>query len=56
MYDEAKRFSEALVVYYWTERGIDARIVRIFNTYGPASDPADGRVVPNFITQALRYH
>ena len=54
MYDEAKRFGEALVVHYWTERGVDARIVRIFNTYGPASDPADGRVVPNFITQALR--
>lgn len=53
MYDEAKRFGEALMAHYWTERGADARIVRIFNTYGPHSDPADGRVVPNFITQAL---
>jgi nucleoside-diphosphate-sugar epimerase len=54
MYDEAKRFGEAMVAHYWTDRGADARIVRIFNTYGPHSDPLDGRIVPNFITQALR--
>ena len=52
MYDEAKRFGEALAVAYRNE-GVDARIVRIFNTYGPRSDPLDGRMVPNFITQAL---
>jgi nucleoside-diphosphate-sugar epimerase len=54
MYDEAKRYGEALVMAYVRSRGTDARIVRIFNTYGPNSDPADGRLVPNFITQALR--
>src|SRR6476620_1001661 len=54
MYDEAKRYSEALTTVYLRSRGVDARIVRIFNTYGPNSDPADGRLVPNFITQALR--
>jgi len=54
MYDEAKRFGEALTMAYAKTRGIDARIVRIFNTYGPRSDPFDGRMVPNFITQALR--
>lgn len=54
MYDEAKRYGEALTMAYHRTRGTDARIVRIFNTYGPQSDPADGRLVPNFITQALR--
>lgn len=54
MYDEAKRFGEAMVAHYWTDRDADARIIRIFNTYGPNSDPLDGRIVPNFITQALR--
>jgi nucleoside-diphosphate-sugar epimerase len=53
MYDEAKRFGEALTMTYYRDRGVDARIVRIFNTYGPNSDPADGRLIPNFITQAL---
>ncbi|MCK9519543.1 MAG: SDR family oxidoreductase [Dehalococcoidia bacterium] len=53
MYDEAKRYGEALVMAYVRSRGVDARIVRIFNTYGPNSDPNDGRLVPNFITQAL---
>jgi UDP-glucuronate decarboxylase len=53
MYHEAKRYGEALVVAYERSRGVDARIVRIFNTYGPNSDPADGRLVPNFICQAL---
>jgi dTDP-glucose 4,6-dehydratase/UDP-glucuronate decarboxylase len=54
MYDEAKRYGEALTTAYARSRGVDARIVRIFNTYGPRSDPADGRMVPNFIVQALR--
>ena len=53
MYDEAKRFGEAMTVAYG-KLGADVRIVRIFNTYGPHSDPYDGRLVPNFITQALR--
>src|SRR5437764_1605630 len=54
MYDEAKRYGEALTMAYFRDRGVDARIVRIFNTYGPRSDPNDGRIVPNFIVQALR--
>ena len=53
-YDEAKRYGEALTMAYARARGVDARVVRIFNTYGPRSDPFDGRMVPNFITQALR--
>jgi nucleoside-diphosphate-sugar epimerase len=53
-YDESKRFGEALTMVYLRQYGLDARIVRIFNTYGPRSDPDDGRLVPNFITQALR--
>lgn len=53
-YDEGKRFAEALTVNYQREFGMDARIVRIFNTYGPRSDPEDGRIVPNFIRQALQ--
>lgn len=52
-YDESKRFAEALTMTYVRAFGTDARIVRIFNTYGPHSDPDDGRVVPNFVTQAL---
>jgi nucleoside-diphosphate-sugar epimerase len=52
-YDESKRFGEALTMIYVRSRGLDARIIRIFNTYGPHSDPNDGRIVPNFITQAL---
>lgn len=52
-YDEGKRFAEALTMVYVREAGVDARIVRIFNCYGPRSDPDDGRLVPNFITQAL---
>jgi len=52
-YDEGKRFAEALTMIYVREYGVDARIVRIFNCYGPNSDPNDGRIVPNFITQAL---
>jgi nucleoside-diphosphate-sugar epimerase len=53
-YDEGKRYAEALTSTYIRHHGLDGRIVRIFNTYGPRSDPDDGRLVPNFITQALR--
>ncbi len=52
-YKEAKRFGEAAVITYHRERGVDGRIVRIFNTYGPRNRPDDGRVIPNFINQAL---
>ena len=54
MYDEAKRFAEALTMSYHTFHGINTRIVRIFNTYGPRMRLDDGRVIPNFIQQALR--
>ncbi len=54
VYDEAKRFAEALTMAYHRFHGIDTRIVRIFNTYGPRMHLDDGRVVPNFIQQALR--
>ncbi|MGA7340513.1 MAG: UDP-glucuronic acid decarboxylase family protein [Terracidiphilus sp.] len=54
VYDEAKRFAEALVMAYHRSRGVDTRLVRIFNTYGPRLHPSDGRVVSNFIMQALR--
>ena len=54
MYDEAKRFSEALTFAYHRTHGVDIRVVRIFNTYGPRMQPDDGRVVSNFIIQALR--
>lgn len=53
VYDEAKRFAEALTLAYFRYHGIDTRIVRIFNTYGPRMRLDDGRVVPNFIKQAL---
>ena len=53
-YDEAKRFAEALAMAYHREHGIETRIVRIFNTYGPRMRLNDGRVVPAFISQALR--
>jgi dTDP-glucose 4,6-dehydratase len=53
VYDEAKRFAEALTIAYHNYHGIDTRIVRIFNTYGPRMHLDDGRVVPNFIQQAL---
>jgi len=52
-YDESKRFGEALLAAYSREKGLETRIARIFNTYGPRMDCGDGRVVPNFITQAL---
>ncbi len=54
VYDEAKRFAEALTLAYQREHGMETRIVRIFNTYGPRNALDDGRVVPNFIGQALR--
>ncbi len=54
MYDEAKRFAEALTMAYHHTHGVDTRIVRIFNTYGPRMRPQDGRVVSNFLVQALR--
>ncbi|HEX7117784.1 MAG TPA: UDP-glucuronic acid decarboxylase family protein [Longimicrobiales bacterium] len=54
VYDEAKRFSEAMAMAYHRAHGVDVRIVRIFNTYGPRMRPNDGRVVSNFIVQALR--
>lgn len=54
MYDEAKRYGEAMTMAFVRSRGQDARVVRIFNTYGPNSDPDDGRVVTNLIVQALR--
>ncbi|HVB32641.1 MAG TPA: UDP-glucuronic acid decarboxylase family protein [Gemmatimonadaceae bacterium] len=53
VYDEAKRFAEAMTMAYHTYHGLDTRIVRIFNTYGPRMRPRDGRVVSNFIVQAL---
>ena len=54
VYDEAKRFAEAMTMAYHRFHGVDTRIVRIFNTYGPRMRPDDGRVVSNFIVQALR--
>jgi dTDP-glucose 4,6-dehydratase len=54
MYDEAKRFSEAVTSTYRNHLGVDTAIVRIFNTYGPRMSVADGRAIPNFIAQALR--
>ncbi len=54
VYDEAKRFAEAMTMAYLRAHGIDTRIARIFNTYGPRMRPGDGRVVSNFIVQALR--
>lgn len=53
VYDEAKRFAEAITMAYHTYHGVDVKIVRIFNTYGPRMRPRDGRVVPAFICQAL---
>ncbi|HMN63099.1 MAG TPA: SDR family oxidoreductase [Anaerolinea sp.] len=55
VYDEAKRFAEALTMAYHRYHGLNTRIVRIFNTYGPRMRLDDGRVVPNFIQQALRH-
>ncbi|MGD0860901.1 MAG: UDP-glucuronic acid decarboxylase family protein [Terracidiphilus sp.] len=54
VYDEAKRYAEALVMAYHRYRGVNTHLVRIFNTYGPRLHPSDGRVVSNFMMQALR--
>ena len=54
VYDEAKRFAEAMTMAYHRHHGLDVRIVRIFNTYGPRMQPDDGRAVSNFLVQALR--
>ena len=54
MYDEAKRFAEALIWVYRHQKNVNTCMVRIFNTYGPHMDPEDGRVVSNFIIQALK--
>jgi dTDP-glucose 4,6-dehydratase len=53
VYDEAKRFAEAMTMAYRRYHGVDAKIVRIFNTYGPRMRPRDGRAIPSFVTQAL---
>jgi dTDP-glucose 4,6-dehydratase len=54
VYDEAKRFAEAMTMAYHRYHGLDTRIVRIFNTFGPRMRRDDGRAIPNFIHQALR--
>jgi dTDP-glucose 4,6-dehydratase len=54
VYDEAKRFAEAITMAYHRYHGVDTKIVRIFNTYGPRMRVKDGRAIPNFISQALR--
>jgi len=54
VYDESKRAAEAYVMAYHRQHGVDTRIVRIFNTYGPGMRADDGRAIPNFATQALR--
>jgi UDP-glucuronate decarboxylase len=53
-YDEGKRCAETLFFDYWRQHGLEIKVVRIFNTYGPRMHPNDGRVVSNFIVQALR--
>ena len=53
-YDEGKRYAESLIMEFVRQYGVDARIARIFNTYGPRSNPFDGRVVPNFCMQGLQ--
>jgi dTDP-glucose 4,6-dehydratase len=54
VYDEAKRFAEAMVMAWHRSRGVNTHLVRIFNTYGPRLHPSDGRVISNFMMQALR--
>jgi dTDP-glucose 4,6-dehydratase len=54
VYDEAKRFAEAMTMAYHRHHGVDARIARIFNTFGPHMQVNDGRAIPNFFTQAIR--
>jgi dTDP-glucose 4,6-dehydratase len=53
VYDEAKRYAESITMAYRRHHGVDTRIVRIFNTYGPRMRPDDGRMIPNFVSQAL---
>src|SRR5918992_1679036 len=53
VYDEAKRYAESITMAYYRYHGVETRIVRIFNTYGPRMRPDDGRMIPNFIQQAL---
>jgi nucleoside-diphosphate-sugar epimerase len=53
-YDESKRFAEAMTMSFHNRYKVDTRIIRIFNTYGPRMRPNDGRVIPNFITQAMK--
>jgi dTDP-glucose 4,6-dehydratase len=53
VYDEAKRYAEALTMAYHRQQGVDTCIVRIFNTYGPRMRPYDGRAIPNFVRQAM---
>lgn len=53
-YDEAKRYAEAMTMTYHRKYNVDTRIIRIFNTYGPRMRPDDGRVIPNFVNQALK--
>jgi len=55
-YDEAKRYAEALCMAYWREHKANIGIIRIFNTYGPRLDPLDGRVISNFVCQAIQGH
>ena len=54
VYDEAKRYAEALTMAYHRQQGVDTRIARIFNTYGPRMRPHDGRAIPTFLRQALQ--
>ena len=54
VYDEAKRFAEAMTMAYHRAHGLDVRIARIFNTFGPSMRIDDGRMIPNFFRQALR--
>jgi nucleoside-diphosphate-sugar epimerase len=53
-YDESKRYGEMVISVFQKEYQIDSRVVRIFNTYGPRMDPKDGRIIPNFVSQALK--
>ena len=53
VYDEAKRYAEALTMAYYRQQGVDTKIVRIFNTYGPRMRPHDGRAIPTFLRQAM---
>jgi len=53
-YDESKRFAESLTIEYWRTHGLDVRVARLFNVYGPRMDVRDGRVIPNLLSQALR--